>query len=218
MFIPTSRQELDKLGWETLDIILVTGDSYVDSPFIGISVIGHVLLKEGYRVGIIAQPGVQSEDICQLGEPELFWGVTGGSIDSMVANYTATKKRKKSDDLTPGDRNDRRPDRAVIVYANLIRRYFKDTKLIVLGGVEASLRRIAHYDYWSDRVRRSILFDAKADILVYGAAKKTIVALAERLQADQRTVPAAGHALPDPEPTCPIPHARRTGRRARNGL
>ena len=115
MFIPTSRQELDKLGWETLDIILITGDSYVDSPFIGISVIGHVLLKEGYRVGIIAQPGVQSEDICRLGEPELFWGVTGGSIDSMVANYTATKKRKKSDDLTPGYQNDRRPDRAAVV-------------------------------------------------------------------------------------------------------
>ncbi len=185
MFIPTTRQELDKLGWETLDIILVTGDSYVDSPFIGISVIGHVLLKEGYRVGIIAQPGVHSEDICRLGEPELFWGITGGSVDSMVANYTATIKRKRSDDLTPGGRNDRRPDRAVIVYANLIRRYFKDTKPIVLGGVEASLRRIAHYDYWSDRVRRSILFDAKADILVYGAAEKTIVALAERLQADR---------------------------------
>lgn len=185
MFIPTTRQELDELGWETLDVILVTGDSYVDSPFVGVSVIGQVLLKAGYRVGIIAQPDIHSEDICRLGEPELFWGVTGGCIDSMVANYTATKKPKKSDDLTPGGENDRRPDRAVIVYANLIRRYFKNTCPIVLGGVEASLRRIAHYDYWSDKVRRSILFDAKADILVYGMAEKTVVALAERLQAGQ---------------------------------
>ena len=135
-------------------------------------------------MGIIAQPDVHSEkDIGRLGEPELFWGVSGGCIDSMVANYTATKKRKRSDDLTPGGRNDRRPNRAVIVYANLIRRYFKETKPIVLGGVEASLRRIAHYDFWSDSVRRSILFDAKADALVYGMAERTVVELAERLSA-----------------------------------
>ena len=185
MFIPTTRQECEALGWEKLDIILITGDSYVDSPFIGVSVIGQVLLKAGFRVGIIAQPDVQSADITRLGEPELFWGVTGGSIDSMVANYTATKKRKRADDLTPGGQNNRRPDRAVIVYANLVRRHFKNTKPIVLGGVEASLRRIAHYDYWSDSVRRSILFDAKADILVYGMAESTAVALAERLQAGQ---------------------------------
>jgi uncharacterized radical SAM protein YgiQ len=186
MFIPTTRQELNQLGWNALDVILIAGDSYVDSPFIGVSVVGHVLIEAGYRVGIIAQPDVHSErDITRLGEPALFWGVTGGCIDSMVANYTATKKPKRSDDLTPGGRNDRRPDRAVIVYANLIRRYFKDTRSIVLGGVEASLRRIAHYDYWSDSVRRSILFDAKADILVYGMAEKTVVALAERLQAGQ---------------------------------
>ncbi len=186
MFIPTTRQELDQLGWDALDVILITGDSYVDSTFIGVSVVGHALIEVGYRVGIIAQPDVQSgDDITRLGEPALFWGVTGGCIDSMVANYTATKKPKRSDDLTPGGKNDHRPDRAVIVYANLIRRYFKNTQPIVLGGVEASLRRIAHYDYWSDSVRRSILFDAKADILVYGMAEKTIVALAQRLQADQ---------------------------------
>ena len=157
MFIPTTRQECEALGWEKLDIVLVTGDSYVDSPFIGVSVIGQVLLKAGYRVGIIAQPDVQTAEIGRLGEPELFWGITGGSIDSMVANYTVTKKRKKTDDLTPGGENHRRPDRAVIVYANLIRRHFKNTRPIVLGGIEASLRRIAHYDYWSDSVRRSIL-------------------------------------------------------------
>ncbi|MEE8391430.1 MAG: YgiQ family radical SAM protein, partial [Anaerolineae bacterium] len=183
MFLPTTKQELDKLGWKTLDVILVTGDAYVDSPFIGVAVIGKVLLNAGYRVGVIAQPDVHSdEDIVRLGEPELFWGVTGGSIDSMVANYTATKKKKKTDDLTPGGQNDRRPDRAVIVYTNLIRRFFKRTKPIVLGGVEASLRRIAHYDFWSDKIRRSILFDAKADVLVYGMGEKTVVSLAERLK------------------------------------
>ena len=182
MFIPTTKRELDELGWNSLDIILVTGDSYVDSPFIGVSVVGQVLLKAGFRVGIIAQPDLESQDICRLGEPHLFWGVTGGCIDSMVANYTATKRPKRTDDLTPGGRNDRRPDRAVIVYSNLIRRHFKNTKPIVLGGVEASLRRIAHYDYWSDGVRRSILFDAKADILVYGMADGTVVELAQRLR------------------------------------
>jgi len=184
MFLPTTRQELRQLGWPQLDVILVTGDSYVDSPFIGVAVIGKTLLQAGYRVGIIAQPDIHSdEDIARLGEPALFWGVTGGSIDSMVANYTATKKRKRSDDLTPGGKNDRRPDRAAIVYTNLIRRYFKSTMPIVLGGVEASLRRIAHYDFWSDKIRRSILFDAKADLLVYGMGEKTVVELADRLRA-----------------------------------
>jgi uncharacterized radical SAM protein YgiQ len=167
-------------------VILVTGDSYVDSPFVGVAVIGHVLLKAGYHVGIIAQPDIHSKrDITRLGEPTLFWGVTGGCIDSMVANYTATKKPKRADDMTPGSRNDRRPDRAATVYTNLIKRYFKNSCPIVLGGVEASLRRIAHYDYWSDRVRRSILFDAKADLLVYGMAERTVVILAERLQTGQ---------------------------------
>jgi len=192
VFIPTTRQECEALGWDKLDIVLVTGDSYVDSPFIGVAVIGQVLLRAGYRVGIIAQPDVHSTDITRLGEPELFWGVTGGSIDSMVANYTATKKRKKSDDLTPDGHNNRRPDRAVIVYANLIRRHFKKTKPIVLGGVEASLRRIAHYDYWSDSVRRSILFDAKADILVYGMAERAVVDLAERLKSGQEIADLRG--------------------------
>ena len=192
VFIPTTRQECEALGWEKLDIVLITGDSYVDSPFIGVSVIGQVLLKAGYRVGIVAQPDVQTAEIGRLGEPELFWGITGGSIDSMVANYTVTKKRKKSDDLTPGGQNNRRPDRAVIVYANLIRRHFKNTKPIVLGGIEASLRRIAHYDYWSDSVRRSILFDAKADILIYGMAEKTVVALAERLRVGREITDLRG--------------------------
>ncbi len=185
MFIPTTRQEMEQLGWKALDVVLVTGDSYVDSPYIGVAVIGHVLLAAGYSVGIIAQPDIHGDEIGRLGEPTLFWGVTGGNIDSMVANYTATRRPKRSDDLTPGGRNDRRPNRAVIVYANLIRRYFKHTTPIVLGGIEASLRRIAHYDYWSDSIRRSILFDARADVLVYGMAENTVVALAERLRAGQ---------------------------------
>lgn len=183
MFLPTTREEMDALGWSQLDVILITGDAYVDSPFIGVAVIGHVLRQAGYRVGVIGQPDIHSaRDITRLGEPTLFWGVTGGCIDSMIANYTATGKPKRHDDMTPGGRNDRRPDRAVIVYTNLIKRHFKGTVPIVLGGIEASLRRVAHYDFWDDRIRRSILFDAKADILVYGMAERTIVALAERLR------------------------------------
>jgi len=183
MFLPTIHQELDRLGWDQLDIILVTGDSYIDSPFIGTAVIGKVLNHAGYQVGIIAQPDIHSDkDICRLGEPGLFWGVTGGSVDSMIANYTSLKKRRKSDDYTPGGINSRRPDRATIVYTNLIKRYFKNTKPIVLGGIEASLRRIAHYDFWSDRVRSSILFDAKADYLLYGMAEKSIIQFANALR------------------------------------
>ncbi len=184
MFLPTTREELISLGWDELDIILITGDTYIDSPFCGVALIGKVLLAGGYRVGIIAQPDCSSgQDISRLGEPLLFWGVTGGCVDSMVANYTASGKRRKSDDFTPGGRNTLRPDRAVIAYTNLIKKYFKNTKPIVLGGIEASLRRIAHYDFWSDRVRRSILLDSKADFLLYGMADKTVVEFAATLAA-----------------------------------
>jgi uncharacterized radical SAM protein YgiQ len=183
MFLPTTREELRERGWDQLDVILVTGDAYVDSPHIGVAVVGHVLADAGYRIGVIAQPDIHSpEDITRLGEPALFWGVSGGSIDSMVANYTALKKPRRSDDYTPGGRNERRPDRAVIVYTNLIKRYFKDTVSIVLGGLEASLRRVAHYDYWDDSIRRSVLLDAKADVLIYGMAEKTVVAFADAMR------------------------------------
>ena len=186
IFIPTTPGELRTLGWKQLDVVLVTGDTYIDAPHIGVAVIGKVLMDAGYRVGIIAQPDTRSDqDITRLGEPRLFWGVTAGSIDSMVANYTASGKRRKSDDLTPGGVNTRRPDRAVIVYSNLIRRYFKQTRPIVLGGIEASLRRISHYDAWSDAVRRSILFDAKADVLAYGMAEESILALADSFRAKE---------------------------------
>ena len=186
MFLPTTEAELKKLKWDKLDIILVTGDAYIDSPFIGVSVIGHLLTEAGFRVGIIAQPDWQSKnDICRLGEPDLFWGITGGCMDSMVANYTATRKKRFNDDLTAGGKNNRRPDRAVVVYANLIRRYFKDTKPLVLGGVEASMRRIAHYDFWSDSIRRSIMFDSRVDVLVYGMAEKAVLELAQKLRNGQ---------------------------------
>lgn len=183
MFLPTTKQEMDRLGWDRLDVILVTGDSYIDSPYIGTAVIGRVLAHAGYRVGVIAQPDIQSDvDICRLGEPALFWGVTAGSIDSMVANYTALKKWRKQDDYTPGGMNTRRPNRATIVYTNLIRRFNKNTPPIVLGGIEASLRRVTHYDFWSNKVRRSILFDAKADYLLYGMADRSVQELADALR------------------------------------
>lgn len=186
MLLPTTKTELEKLKWDKLDVILVTGDTYIDSPFSGVSIIGRILLHAGFRVGIIAQPDWhKANDISRLGEPELFWGITGGCMDSMVANYTATGKKRHSDDLTPGGINNKRPDRACTVYANLIRQYFKNTKPLVLGGVEASLRRIAHYDYLSDSIRRSILFDARADILAYGMAEKAIIELAQKLQSGQ---------------------------------
>lgn len=185
-FLPMTRKEMRARGWDALDVILVTGDAYIDSPFIGVSVIGRVLEDAGYRVGIIAQPDPTSgHDITQLGEPRLFWGVTSGCIDSLVANRTATGKPRKKDDYTPGGINDRRPDRAVIVYSNLIRQHFKQTRPIVLGGIEASLRRIAHYDFWTNKIRRSILFDAKADYLLYGMAEAAVRELATTLDRDE---------------------------------
>jgi uncharacterized radical SAM protein YgiQ len=186
MFLPTTRDELDSLGWDQLDVILITGDSYIDSPFIGVSIIGKVLLDAGYKVGVIAQPNYQTGvDITRLGEPRLFWGVSAGSIDSMVANYTATGRPRHSDDYTPGGRNTKRPNRATLVYSNLIRRYFKDTVPIVLGGVEASLRRIAHYDFWENAIRRSVLFDAKADYLLYGMSEGSVLELAVKLDKNE---------------------------------
>ncbi len=201
MLLPTTPTELKKLGWNQPDIILVTGDAYIDSPYIGVALIGRVLANAGYRVAIIAQPDVKSDaDIRRLGEPKLFWGITGGCMDSMVANYTATKKKRHTDDLTPGGKNNCRPDRAVVVYANLIRQYFKSIKPLVLGGVEASLRRIAHYDYWSDSIRRSILFDSRADILAYGMAEKAILEIALKLNAGQDINNIRGTCIISAEP------------------
>jgi len=201
MMVPATQDDLKRLGWTHLDVVLVSGDAFVDSPYMGAAVVARSLISAGFRVGIIAQPDIHSgTDITRLGEPRLFWGVTGGCIDSMVANYTATGKRRKTDDYTPGGQNTRRPDRAAIVYSQLIRQHFKGTCPIVLGGIEASLRRVSHYDFWSDRIRRSILFDAKADYLAYGMAEKTAVALAEILAGgkDPRSLPGLCYISPQP--------------------
>jgi uncharacterized radical SAM protein YgiQ len=193
LFLPTSLDELNSFGWQKLDVILVSGDSYIDSPFSGAAVIGRVLQKAGIRVGIIAQPDVNSLlDISRLGEPNLFWGVTGGTVDSMVANYTATLRKRRSDDFTPGGVNNRRPDRAVIVYTNLIKKAFKNTKPIVLGGIEASLRRITHYDYWTNKLRAPILFDSKADYLLYGMAEQSVVELARSFKENKSPLEIRG--------------------------
>lgn len=183
MYLPATISEIKKLGWDKPDIIFVSGDTYIDSPYIGISLLGKFLTAKGFKVAIIAQPDLSNDkDISIFGEPALFWGVTAGSVDSMVSNYTALKKKRKSDDFTPGGINNLRPDRASLIYTNHIRRYFKDTKPIILGGIEASLRRVAHYDYWSDKLRKSVLLDAKADYLVYGMGEKTVLEIAENLR------------------------------------
>lgn len=180
-FLPTSRAEMEALGWDSCDVIVVTGDAYVDHPSFGMAVIGRLLEAQGFRVGIIAQPDWRSADAFKiLGKPNLFWGVTSGNMDSMVNRYTSDRRIRHNDSYTPGGEGDRRPDRAVIVYSQRCREAFKDVP-IVLGGIESSLRRIAHYDYWSDKVRRSILVDSKADILLYGNAERAIVEVAHRI-------------------------------------
>lgn len=200
MFLPTTKNELNALGWKSPDVILVTGDTYVDSPFIGVAVIGKVLIDAGYTVGIIAQPDISGgKDIGRLGEPNLFWGITSGCMDSMISNYTSANNRRKRDDLTGGGLNIKRPDLAVIIYTNLVRRYFKKTKPIVIGGIEASLRRISHYHYRSDSIRRSILFDAKADILVYGMGEKTTLELAENIRRNRPVTDIRGICYIAPE-------------------
>jgi len=191
-FLPVTKEEMSALGWQRADIILVSGDAYVDSPYSGVAVIGQTLAKAGYRVAVLSQPDVDDpEAFRELGEPQLFWGVSPGCVDSMVANYTASGKRRRQDDFTPGGENNRRPDRAAIIYSNAIRAAFKPAKPILLGGVEASLRRISHYDFWSDKVRRPIVCDAKADALSYGMGERAVLAFAEAIKAgrDWRTIP-----------------------------
>ncbi|SOB90085.1 uncharacterized radical SAM protein YgiQ [Rhodobacter sp. JA431] len=173
------------LGWEECDIVLVTGDAYVDHPSFGMAIIGRLLESQGFRVGIISQPDWQSvEPFKALGKPRLFWGVTGGNLDSMVNRYTSDKRLRHDDAYTAGGEGGKRPDRSTIVYTQRCREAFKDVP-VVLGGIEASLRRIAHYDYWSDKVRRSILADAKADLLLYGNAERAVIEVANRLAAGE---------------------------------
>jgi uncharacterized radical SAM protein YgiQ len=180
-FLPTSRAEMAVLGWDHCDVIIVTGDAYVDHPSFGMAIIGRVLEAQGFKVGIIAQPDWHgTEDFERLGRPRLFFGVTGGNMDSMVNRYTSDRRVRSDDAYTPGGQGGRRPDRCVIVYSQRIREAFKNIPIVV-GGIEASLRRIAHFDYWSETVRRSVLVDAKADLLVYGNAERQIGEIARRL-------------------------------------
>jgi len=180
-FLPVSRAEMDALGWDSCDIILVTGDAYVDHPSFGMAIIGRLLEAQGFRVGVIAQPDWNSTvDFMRLGAANLFFGVTAGNMDSMVNRYTADRRLRSDDAYTPGGAGGARPDRSVIVYAQRVREAYKNAT-VVIGGIEASLRRIAHFDYWSETVRRSILLDARADLLVYGNAERAIVEVAHRL-------------------------------------
>ena len=183
-FLPTTKEEMKNLGWDSIDVLLISGDTYLDTSYNGSALIGKWLVEHGFKVGIIAQPEVDvPDDITRLGEPNLFFAVSGGCVDSMVANYTATKKRRQQDDFTPGGVNNKRPDRAVLVYSNMIRRFFKGTtKKIVISGIESSLRRITHYDYWTNKLRKPILFDAKADILSYGMGEMSMLQLADALK------------------------------------
>jgi uncharacterized radical SAM protein YgiQ len=180
-FLPMSRAEMDLLGWDSCDVVIVTGDAYVDHPSFGMAIVGRVLEAQGFRVGMIAQPDWQSAaPFSALGRPNLFFGITGGNMDSMVNRYTADRRVRSDDAYTPGGAGGRRPDRSVIVYAQRAREAYRDVP-IVIGGIEASLRRIAHFDYWSEKVRRSVLLDAKADLLVYGNGERQICEIAHRL-------------------------------------
>src|SRR5688500_8222387 len=184
-FLPMSRAEMEALGWDSCDIIIATGDAYVDHPSFGMAIVGRLLEAQGFRVGILSQPSWKSaEPFTELGPPNLFWGVTGGNMDSMVNRYTSDRKIRSDDAYSPGGEAGYRPDRAVIVYAQRCRQAFPEVPIVV-GGIEASLRRIAHYDYWSDAVRRSVLVDSQADMLVFGNAERAIVEIAHRLAAGE---------------------------------
>src|SRR6187399_2404996 len=185
-FLPMSRAEMEQLGWDSCDVIIVSGDAYVDHPSFGTAIIGRLLEAQGFRVGVIAQPDWKSAAAFKaLGAPRLFFGVTAGNMDSMVNRYTSDKRIRSDDAYTPGGLGGKRPDRSVVVYAQRAREAFKDVP-IVIGGIEASLRRIAHFDYWSEKVRRSVLLDAKADILVFGNAERQIVEIAHRMAAGSK--------------------------------
>jgi uncharacterized radical SAM protein YgiQ len=184
-FLPMSRAEMDALGWDSCDIIIVTGDAYIDHPSFGMAIIGRLLESQGFRVGIIAQPDWTSADAFKvLGKPNLFFGVTAGNMDSMVNHYTSDRRLRRDDSYTPDGVSGRRPDRAVIVYSQRCREAYRDTP-IVIGGIEASLRRIAQFDHWSEKVRRSVLVDSKADLLIYGNAERALVEVAHRAAKGQ---------------------------------
>ena len=200
-FLPMTRADMDRLGWDRLDVLLVTGDAYVDHPTFGAALLGRWLGAHGFKVGICAQPRWDSpEDVVRMGRPKLFVGVTAGALDSMLAHYTAFRKKRHDDAYTPGGRAGARPNRASIQYTSLVRNAFPEVP-VVLGGIEASLRRASHYDFWTDKVRRSILLDSKADVVVYGMGERAILELAHRAQAH----------FAELESLHLEPHARRAG-------
>ena len=174
-FLPTTKKEVDALGWDYIDVILFSGDAYVDHPSFGVAVIGRILEHEGYRVAIVPQPNWRDDlrDFKKLGRPRLFFGVSAGAMDSMVNHYTANKRLRSDDAYTPDGKASFRPDYAVKVYSNILKELYPDVP-VVIGGIEASLRRVTHYDYWQDKLLPSILVDSKADILCYGMGEVTM--------------------------------------------
>ena len=213
-FLPVSKEDMENRGWWYYDFLVVTADAYVDHPSFGTAIIARVLEAEGYRVAILAQPDWHSADAFRaMGKPRYGVMIGGGNIDSMVAQYTAAKKRRSTDAYSPGNKMGLRPDRPTIVYANRAREAFPDTP-IVIGGLEASLRRFAHYDYWDDKVRRSILFDAQADLLVYGMGERATREIAKRLSRGERVsqlTDIRGTAFAGKSGDCAFPHVTRHG-------
>jgi uncharacterized radical SAM protein YgiQ len=238
-FLPMTRTEMDELGWDSCDVILVTGDAYIDHPSFGMALVGRLLEAQGFRVGIIAQPDWQTAEAFKtLGKPNLYFGVTAGNMDSMVNRYTADRKIRSDDAYTPNGEAGKRPDRAVLVYSQRCREVYPDATLVI-GSIEASLRRIAHYDYWSDKVRRSVLVDSKADILLYGNAERALIDLTHRLargeaiteitdlrgtaflrrglpegwtELDSSEMDRPGHVQPHPDPYAMEPALDKTGK------
>ncbi|MBN1927801.1 MAG: YgiQ family radical SAM protein, partial [Prolixibacteraceae bacterium] len=186
-WLPTSAKEVKARGWESIDVILFSGDAYVDHPSFGAAVIGRVLEAEGLKVAIVPQPNWRDDlrDFRKLGRPNLFFAVSAGCMDSMVNRYTANKRLRSNDAYTPDGRSDMRPDYATIVYCNILKELFPDVP-VVIGGIEASLRRITHYDYWSDKLKPTILFDSKADLLIYGMGEKSVIELVSQMKGGKK--------------------------------
>jgi uncharacterized radical SAM protein YgiQ len=196
-FLPMSRAEMDRLGWDELDILLISGDAYVDHPSFAMALLGRLLIAHGFRTGIVTQPGWETtDDITVMGRPRLFAGIGAGALDSMLAHYTAFRKKRSDDAYTPGGRAGARPNRACIVYTNLVRRAFSGLP-VILGGIEASLRRITHYDFWTDKLRKPILLDAKADVVVYGMGERALVEIAGRLEKGRSLSGIPGTVMAD---------------------
>ncbi len=202
-FLPTSRRELERLGWHEIDVLLVSGDAYVDHPSFGTALLGRWLVSRGFRVGVVAQPRWDDTvDLEALGRPRLFAGVSAGAVDSMLAHYTAFRKKRRDDAYAAGGKSGNRPNRATLVYTGLVRRAFPGLP-VVIGGIEASLRRVSHYDFWSDRLRRSALLDSKADLLVYGMAEGALDEVARRIDAGRPLRGIEGTAWADERSTIP---------------